>query len=141
MADLARELLGARTIVVDLGVGLSKDTLLDSCTALFHDSVETEVSILAVFLSEGTTSDFAEMVLYLLSLFFFLLALYLLLLVVLEHDLNLVFVQESDRLEQDIQVHLDHLRFAHELKVGGLLLSLRCVSIFAKARMIVKNDF
>ena len=49
------------------------------------------------------------MVLYLLSLFL-ILALYLLLLVVLEHDLNLLLVEEGDQLEKkDIQMHLDHL--------------------------------
>lgn len=141
LAGLASDLLGAGNIVVDLGVGVNKDTLFSGCTALLHDSVETEVSLLAVFLGEGAASDLAEVVLHLLSLFLLLLALYLLLLVVLEHDLNLVLVEEGDRLEKDIQVHLDHLWLPHELEVGGLLLALNCIRVFAEARVAVKVDF
>ena len=136
LAGLACEPLGARGVVVDCGVGVSKDTLLCWSTALLDDSVKAQISLFAVLLGERAASDLAEVVLHLQSLLLFLLALYLLLLVVLEHDFNFVFVQEGDRLVQDVQVHLDDLGLAHELQVGGLLLALCGLWLLAKAGIL-----
>lgn len=107
------------------------------CLFFFFDrgmwgKLDTSLIFSFLFFLTASASKLAHLVLKLDLLFCFLLLLYFLHFVVIEHYFDFLFLKEANILKKNIEMHLDDLRLSHKFDVRNLFLGHFSWVILAK---------